>query len=232
MILLETHALTKKFGQKIAVNQFDLNFESGQVYGILGPNGSGKSTFMKMVAGLFRPSSGNIHVLGEKQSIRSKNDVAYMTTEPFLYSHLNIAQVGKFFQDFFPDFDPEEYQRQLEHMELSSNLKVSDLSSGMHSKLKIAATMARNARILMLDEPLNGIDLIAREKIIDSIAKRAHQDNCLLLSSHLVDLMEGILTQLVFVKNGEIANKGSMEDLCHQAGKSLTDVYKEVYATC
>ncbi|MBN2221685.1 MAG: ABC transporter ATP-binding protein [Vallitaleaceae bacterium] len=229
-MLLETHSVTKKFGQKIAVNGFDLSFESGQVYGILGPNGSGKSTFMKMVAGLFHPSSGTIQILGEKQSINSKADVAYMTTEPFIYSHLTIAQVGNFFHDFFSDFDTEEYKKQLDHMELDPSLKVSDLSSGMHSKLKIAATMSRNAKILMLDEPLNGIDLIAREKIIKSIAERSHQDNCLLISSHLVDLMEGILTQLVFVKDGNIAKKGSMEELCRQNEKSLTDIYKEVYA--
>ncbi len=229
MSILKTEELTKVFHGKRAVNDVNTSYEQGLVYGLLGPNGSGKSTYMKMIAGLVHPSKGKILLNEEPISNKSKADIAYMTTEPFVYSHLTIKQVGDFFNDFFEDFVLADYNALLDYMELDKKLRVSDLSSGMNSKLKIAATMSRNAKVLMLDEPLNGIDVIAREKILKSIANRRHQFNTLIISSHLVDLMEPYIDHVIFLKNGVIAMDGNLNALKMEHQKDLVELYKEVY---
>lgn len=229
MSILRTEELTKIFHGKRAVNAVNTSYEQGFVYGLLGPNGSGKSTYMKMIAGLVHPSHGKILLNEEPITNKSKSDIAYMTTEPFIYSHLTVKQVGQFFNDFFEDFVMVDYEALIDYMELDMKMRVSDLSSGMNSKLKIAATMSRNAKVLMLDEPLNGIDVIAREKILKSIANRRHQYNTLIISSHLVDLMEPYIDHVIFLKNGVVAMDAHLNTLKMETQKNLTDLYKEVY---
>lgn len=230
MILLQTEKLTKIFGGKPAVYHVDTAFESGKIYGLLGPNGSGKSTFMKMVAGLFYPTSGNITVMDGPLGIASKSKTAYMPTEQFLYDYMTVKTVGEFFDDFYEDFDSEWYAEQIDYMQLTPDMKVGSLSSGMAAKLKVAAVMSRKAAIYMLDEPLNGIDLVARDKIITSIIKRAAPDNVIIISSHLIDSVENLLDDVLFLKNGEVVLNGNAEEIREKNGKSIVELYKEVFA--
>jgi diadenylate cyclase len=230
MILLKTEKLTKTFGGKPAVYEVDAEFEAGKLYGLLGPNGSGKTTFMKMVAGLFYPTAGKITVMDGLSKTASKSKVAYMPTEPFFYDYMTVKTVGDFFKDFYEDFDPEWYKEQIEYMQLTPDLRIRALSSGMAAKLKVAVTMSRRASIYMLDEPLNGIDLVARDKIITSIIKRSAPDNTIIISSHLIDIMENLLDEVLFLKDGRTVLKGNAEEIREKNGKSIADLYKEVYA--
>ncbi len=232
MQLLETNHLTKGFLSKKAVNGITLQIEKGKVYGLLGPNGSGKTTLMKMVAGLLHPSSGDIQIDGKPIGAETKKITAYMSTENFIYGYMSIKTVGKFFKDFYEDFRPQEFEKLIDYMELEMNMKVASLSTGMASKLKIAATLSRNSKLFMLDEPLNGIDLVAREKILNAIVEKANWDNTIIISSHLVDQMEKILDDVIFIKDGEVVLKGSAEVVREQRGKSIVDLYKEVYTSC
>ena len=124
----------------------------------------------------------------------------------------------------------ERYKELIDFMDLTMNLKVSSLSSGMASKMKIAATLSRDAKLIMLDEPLNGIDLVAREKILQSIVKCANDKNTIIISSHLVDEMEKILDDVIFLKNGELVLIGNAETVRTERKKSIVELYKEVYA--
>jgi len=230
MEYVATHDLTKRFSQVRAVDDANITLESGKVYGLLGPNGSGKSTFMKMVAGLFHPSKGKIDVMGESLSYRSKNHVSFMTTEQYFYDYMTVGMVGRFFGDFYEDFDQAAYEKLIGDMQLAMDMKVKSLSSGMAAKLKIAATMARDAKVFMLDEPLNGIDLVARDAILGAIIRKADPDNCILISSHLIDAMENILDEVIFIKEGKIVICGNAENIRESRGKSIVDLYKEVFA--
>jgi ABC-2 type transport system ATP-binding protein len=230
MEYLKTIDLSKKFSSIKAVDSANIALETGKIYGLLGPNGSGKSTFMKMVAGLFHPTRGNIEIKGEKLSIMSKAEIAYMPTEPYYYNYMTIRMVGKFHEDFYEDFDFYEYEALISDMGLDMQMKVSSLSSGMAAKLKLAATMARQATLYMIDEPLNGIDLVARDLIMSTIIKKANQDNIMLVSSHLIDVIENILDDVIFIKEGKIVLSGSAETIREENKKSIVDVYKEVYA--
>ena len=185
--MLESKEITKVYGRKTAVNHVSLKLTPGFIYAMLGPNGSGKTTWMKMAAGLVKPTSGGMYFDGRPLDIDSRRRIAYMSTEPYFYTWMKVSDVGKYYQDFFEDFSMEQYHLLLERMQLTPDLKTSSLSSGMMAKLKIAVTMARDSDVIMLDEPLNGIDLLARDQIMQSIVERVSDKRILLISSHLVE---------------------------------------------
>ena len=227
--MLESKELTKVFGAKTAVDHISVKLEKGHVYAMLGPNGSGKTTWMKMAAGLIKPTSGQVLFEGAPVSIESRRHVAYMSTEPYFYTWMTVKDVGAYYADFFEDFSDERYQALLSKMELTGNLKTKTLSSGMMAKLKIAVTMARDARVYMLDEPFNGIDLLARDEIRACILEYATADKLLLLSSHLVEEMEAIADRALFIKEGRLADDVDLEQMRAQQGVSMADRYRQIY---
>ena len=227
--MLESREVTKNYGSKTAVSGVSLKLEPGLVYAMLGPNGSGKTTWMKMAAGLVKPSMGEMLYQGTPVGKESKKEIAYMSTEPYFYNWMSVADVGKYSQDFFEDFSMERYQQMLERMELTEDMKAKKLSSGMMAKLKIAVTMARSAKIYLLDEPLNGIDLLARDQIMTSILEATDKDVTLVVSSHLVDELERVVDAAIFMKEGQLVEQWMVEDLRMNRNKSVVDLYREIY---
>lgn len=227
--MITSKQLTRKFGSKTAVNAVDLELEPGHVYAMLGPNGSGKTTWMKMAAGLMKPTSGEILFNGAPVGIESRRHVAYMSTEPYFYAWMSVKDVGKYYQDFFEDFSPAKYEELLRYMELEPGMKTRTLSSGMMAKLKIAVTMARDAQVYMLDEPFNGIDLLARDEIRKCILQEATPDKLLILSSHLVEEMEAVADRAVFIKNGNLVEVRDLEEMRETDNVSMADRYREIY---
>ena len=230
MELVKTIDLVKSFGSVKAVNNVSISLQSGKIYGLLGPNGSGKTTLMRLIAGLFYPNKGSIEIMSDKKSVKSKMHIAYMPTESFFYDYMKIKDVEKFFIDFFDDFDTEKFDELLEKMKLEKSMRILSLSSGMNAKLRVALTMARRANIYLLDEPLNGIDLIARDAIMSAIIGGAQDDNVVVISSHLIDVMENVLDDVIFIKQGEVIINENAEEAREKYKKSIADLYKEVYA--
>jgi len=182
------------------------------------------------VAGLVKPTAGELFYNGEKIGVESKKRVAYMSTEPFFYSYMNVKHVGKYYADFFEDFSMARYEELIARMELKMTDKAKNLSSGLAAKLKIAATLARDAQLYMLDEPLNGIDIIARESVIQTIVEAATEGKTIVVSSHLVDELEPIVDSVVFMKQGSVVLAGDAEEIRTERGKSMVELYKEIYA--
>ena len=211
--VLESIGVTKNYAGKAAVDNVSLKLETGLVYAMLGPNGSGKTTWMKMVAGLVKPGKGEILYKGKAIGKESKKEIAYMSTEPYFYSWMTVADVGRYYQDFFEDFSMEKYHQMLKRMELTEELKTKKLSTGMMAKLKIAVTMARNAKLYLLDEPLEVID----------------PDVTLVISSHLVDELERVADAAIFMKEGKMVRQCMVEELRSSEKKSVVDLYREIY---
>ena len=228
-MMLESIEVTKKYVGKIAVDGITMQLEPGHIYAMLGPNGSGKTTWMKMAAGLIKPTFGEIRYNGQPISIETRKEIAYMSTEPYFYDYMTVGDVGKYYQDFFDDFSMEKYDDLLEKMSLEKKLKVKSLSSGMLAKLKVAVTMARNAKIYMLDEPLNGIDLLARDSVMNMILTSAGEDNTLIISSHLVEELESVVDKAIFIKEAHFAGMVDVEELRTVEGISLADKYRQVF---
>ena len=227
-MILECRNLNKTFINKKAVIDFNIKLQEGKIYGLLGENGSGKTTWMKMISGLTKPSSGDIIFKGHPWDYHDKGEIAYMSTEPFFYDFMTVESVGQYYADFFQDFDREKYDALIERVGLSGSLKVRNLSTGMSAKLKVVATLARNASLYLLDEPLNGIDYKAREEIVSIILEEAVDNNCFVISTHLIEEVESFVDEAIFVKNGQILLQTELENERRANGKSISDIYMEI----
>ena len=208
--MLESRELTKKFGAKTAVDQVSVSMEPGHIYAMLGPNGSGKTTWMKMAAGLIKPTSGEVFFAGQPVGIASRKEVAYMSTEPYFYAWMSIEDAGKYYADFFEDFSMEHFLNMLHTMDLNEKDKIRNLSSGMVAKMKIALTLAR-------------------DEIRSAILEAAAPGKLLLLSSHLVEEMEAIADRAVFIRKGKLVEVRDLEEMRETDGVSMADRYREIF---
>ncbi|GAU77030.1 ABC transporter ATP-binding protein [Fusibacter sp. 3D3] len=229
-ILINCINLNKKYMNKVALEEITLKFESGKIYGVLGPNGSGKTTLMKIIADLHKQSSGEITVCGNKPSHETRSKVAYMPTENFVYGWMKVKDSLAFYNDMYADFDMNKALDLMTFMELDLNQKVSSLSTGQRARLKISLTICRDAEVIMLDEPLNGLDPISRTKIKECIIEQFDENSVMIVSTHLVTEIEQILDEVIFLGNGRLVLQGRAEDLRFERGKSIEDIYREVFA--
>ena len=226
--MLECIGLSKTYRMKQAVAGISLRLEEGKIYGLLGENGSGKTTWMKMIAGLTKPTSGKIIYEGHGLCYSDKAQIAYMSTESFFYDYMKAADVRKYYQDFFDDFSTDRFNDMMKKMGLEDSMKVRELSSGMNAKLKIIATLAREAKLYLLDEPLNGVDYKAREEIVSLILETAGEGNTFVISTHLLDEIESFVDEAMFIKNGELLRVVDLEKERIASGRSITDIYMEI----
>ena len=224
--------LSKKYFSKVALTEVSIAFETGKIYGLLGPNGSGKTTLMKVVAGLHKHTSGNITIKNLPISFKTKAQVVFMPTEDYLYPFMKLTTVIKYFNEMYPDFNSNKAYSLLEKLELNPKQKVSDLSTGLKGRLKVLLAVSRKAPIYMFDEPLNGLDPISREIVLQLINEVANESNSVIISSHLVSELETILDRVVLLKNGKIVVNEDAEEIRFNKGKSIEELYKEVYLSC
>ena len=227
-MIAESRRLTKAFMGKKAVKDVSLKIRSGSIYGLLGPNGSGKTTWMKMMTGFIKPTQGEVVFDGAPWNYREKNQVAYMSTEPFYYDFMNIGMVGKYYSDFFEEFDQKKFHDLIAKVGLSEEMKMREISTGMMAKLKVIATLSRKAMLYMLDEPLNGIDLKAREEIIDVILTTVSEKNAVIISTHLIEEIESFIDHAIFMKDGSVIYECDVEEERMRSGRSAADLYREL----
>lgn len=229
--MLSVMQLTKSFGMKKALETFDLVVGQGEVVGVLGPNGSGKSTLMKIVAGLIKKNKGRVEIEGDSPSSITKAKVSYLSDTNDIPGSFSIKEVMDFYDHFYNDFDKEVCLKNLEALRLSNELQTKNkkLSKGMQQKLRLALTMARKAKLYLLDEPLGGIDPLAREEILDTLIDNMDEDATMVITTHLVSEVEQVLTRVVFIHEGKCLGDYDCETVRFQQGVSIEDKYKEVF---
>lgn len=230
MKILECKSLSKKYFTKKALDGIDLTIEKGKIVGILGPNGSGKTTLLKLVAGLIRPTSGDITVCENEIGHKTKDLIAYLPDSDFLYPWMNIEDAKNVYSTFFRDFNPQKFDDLLEFMKLDKKMAVKGLSKGMQEKLALALTLSREARLIVLDEPLNGVDPVAREQILKAILKGFNYESSMIITSHLINEVESLLDEVYFIKDGNIKFSGNTEDIRSEKNMTLDELYREVFA--
>lgn len=228
MKILETKEVYKKYFKKQVLNGINITVESGKIVGLLGPNGSGKTTFLKLLAGLVKPSFGSIKICGEEISWRSRELVVYLPDSNCLYPWMKIVDAKNVYASFFRDFNSEKFESLLEFMKLKDDMSVKSLSVGMAEKLALALTLARDAKLVILDEPLNGVDPKAREQILKAILKGFNYESAIMLASHHIQEVEQILDEVHFLDSGRVILTGNTEDIRNEKKMSLDEVYREV----
>lgn len=228
--MIRCENLGKSYFSKVALENFNFQFEPGHIYALLGPNGSGKSTLMKTLGGLIKPTAGNVYVDEEPLQIKHKSEIAYMPTEPYFYSYMTGLQAAKYYQDFFTDFNMDKFYYTMQRMKLNPNEKLKTFSTGMMAKFKVALNVSRNPKLLMLDEPLNGIDMIAREDVLRFIIEGITRDSAVIISSHIIDDLEKVADYVLFIKQGHLVVAGYTSTFRDQYGKTMSDMYRDIYA--
>ena len=136
--------------------------------------------------------------------------------------------VGKYYSDFFEEFDQKKFHDLIAKVGLSEEMKMREISTGMMAKLKVIATLSRKAMLYMLDEPLNGIDLKAREEIIDVILTTVSEKNAVIISTHLIEEIESFIDHAIFMKDGSVIYECDVEEERMRSGRSAADLYREL----
>ncbi|PJI08093.1 MULTISPECIES: ABC transporter ATP-binding protein [Clostridium] len=227
--LLKATNLSKSYLKKKALDDFNVEVKKGRILGLLGPNGSGKSTFIKIVAGILKKSSGEILIDNQKPSVYTRSIVSYLPDVNYLYKWMRIKDALEFFKDFYADFDFNKAVELLDFMRLDKDSKVTSLSKGMLEKLQLTLVLSRKAKIYMLDEPLGGVDPTTREKILDTIVNNFSEESSMVITTHLVNDIERLFDDVVFISEGKNILSGNAEDLRNEKGTSIDELYREVF---
>lgn len=227
--ILQVEKLEKTFGSKLVLRGVSFSLEKGKVLGIVGPNGQGKSTLLNIIAGLLKPTSGNIFVGGISISSESKKIVSYLRENGSLPYWMTLREVIGFYRDFYKDFDEKKLKEYFEFMELNTNMKISTLSKGNREKLALSLTLSRNAKLYILDEPISGVDIISRDKIIKSIIGNINDESSIIITSHYLSEIEYVFNQVIFLKDGEIVESGDADELREKYGDSIEGAYRKIF---
>lgn len=227
--IVEIKDLTKNYYNKKALNNLNLNIESGKVVGILGPNGSGKTTLIKILAGLLRQTRGEVLIDGHKPGVYTKSIVSYLPDRNFLYDWMNINDAVVFYKDFYADFNENKADDLLRFMKLERNMKINSLSKGMKEKLNLTLVLARKAKVYILDEPIAGVDPVARDQILNAIINNYEKDSSMIITTHLVRDMENIFDDVVYLSEGDVLLQGNAEVLREEKQMSIDELYKEIF---
>ncbi len=206
--MIAAQALTKKYGGFLALNALSFSLHPGEVLGLIGPNGAGKTTTLRCLAGIIPPSDGNVRICGQdlaSNPIAAKRLLAFFPDEPRLFDYLTVAQHLNFIARLYQVHGYESLAGELlEELELAGKRDAlpSELSRGMKQKVAIACGLLHSPRVIYFDEPLTGLDPLGMRRMKDSILKRAQQGAAIIVSSHLLHLVEEICSRVLILKSG------------------------------
>jgi len=215
MPCIEAHGLRKAFGSTIALDGIDLRVEEGRILGIIGPNGAGKTTALNAVLGLI-PYQGELRVLGRnpwEECDLLMRDVCFIADVAILPRWLRVSQALDYVEGVHPRFDRAKAEGFLAKTAIKTSSKVRELSKGMVAQLHLALVMAIDARLLVLDEPTLGLDLLYRKQFYDSLLNDYFDANrTIVVTTHQVEELQHVLTDLMFINRGRIVLNCSMEE--------------------
>ncbi|QJD92584.1 ABC transporter ATP-binding protein [Duganella dendranthematis] len=218
--------LNKRYGKQAALDDVSFTVESGRIVGLIGPNGSGKTTTLKAILGL-TPFEGQLSVLGmdpRQQREALMNEVCFIADVAILPRWLKVKDAIDFVEGVHPRFNRAKAEKYLANTKLTPNMKVKAMSKGMVVQLHLALVMAIDAKLLVLDEPTLGLDILYRKQFYQNLLEDYFDENkTILITTHQIEEVEHILTDLLFIENGKIALSASMDEV----GERFTEVMVE-----
>ena len=229
MSLVEFKNVNKSFDEKVILTDISFKIEPNKIIGLLGKNGMGKTTIIKLINGLLTPTSGEILINNEAPGVNSKKIISYLPERLCLDRSMNVYQVINYYKDFYIDFNEEKAYKLLDDLNLSKNDNLSKMSKGMIEKLQLILVMSREADLYVLDEPLGGVDPATRDYILDTILSNFKNGASILISTHLIQDIERILDEVIFVDKGQIILTGSCDELRNNSNESIDEIFRRMF---
>ncbi len=226
---LKAVRLSMRYGGALALDGLNLELPQGKIIGLLGPNGSGKTTFIKLAAGLLTPTEGEITICGEKIGPKSKTLVSYLPDRTYFSKQMQVGMLMDFFGEFYEDFDRRRAEQMLKALGIHTNARFRTLSKGTQEKVQLVLVMSRRAKLYLLDEPIGGVDPAARDYILNTIIQNYDPSATVLISTHLIADVERVLDEFIFLHQGKIIQRGSADQVREETGKSLDELFREVF---
>jgi ABC-2 type transport system ATP-binding protein len=234
--------VSKRYGDVTAVDYLDLEVRRGEVFGLLGPNGSGKTTTLKMILGLVKPDSGSVNVLGinvEDDPVAVKRKIGYVPEAPRIYEFLTALEFLDFTGDVY-GMAPEEKKKRIEEFVRALDLEgregdiISSYSEGMKQKVVIISALMHKPELLLLDEPLSGLDPKSARIVKDLLRELASQGVTTIMSTHILEIAQAMCDRIAIMYGGRLLALGTMEELRRKAKmpeSGLEDIFLKLTGT-
>lgn len=226
---IEITGLSKKYGKLLALNDVNLKLSKGKIVGLLGPNGSGKTTLIKILNGLLMDYSGSVTINDHCPDTYTKGCVSYLPDTMYFPDWMKVSDAVYLFNDMYKDFRPDVMDDLLDRFKLTLKMRIKTMSKGMKEKFQLALVMSRKAEIYILDEPIGGVDPAARDLIIETILTNFAPESLLIISTHLIQEVEKVFDDVIFLKDGKVVLFDDIETLRQREGKSIDELFREVF---
>ena len=227
--LLEIKDLKKTYNGRDALSGINLKLEKGKLLGLIGPNGSGKTTLLKCIMGLIKADGGEIIIDRKKVGIKTKKLISFLPDAYHLYDNLTIRDTINLYQDFYDDFNLKVCQDLFEFMGIPQDGYAEKLSKGMKERLLLALTLSRDTKLYIMDEPIEGVDPIAKDMILSAIIKTIDIGRTIIITTHQIGDLENLFDRVAFIRDGKIILQGDAEALRDEHNKQIVDLYKEIF---
>ncbi|QVK17941.1 ABC transporter ATP-binding protein [Mycoplasmatota bacterium] len=236
--MLEIKELTKRYGEKLAVNKINFSVKPGEIFGFLGPNGAGKTTTIKMIVGLLKPDEGQILINGFNNQVdilEAKYQFCYVPDNPEVFEKITGYDYLQFMCDVFKvpfEEREEKINNYLEKLMLKDDVNgfISGYSHGMKQKIVIIGALIANPKVLILDEPMVGLDPKAQHTVKELLAEHCSRGNSVFFSTHVLEVAEKVCDRVAIINKGDIIALGTLEEIRSKIGKeeSLENIFLEL----
>lgn len=215
--IVELHRVTRRFGDKTALDDLSLSVPRGGVFGLIGGNGAGKTTLIKHVLGLFKAQSGSVQVFGldpVQNPVGTLGRIGYLSEDRDLPNWMRVSELMRYTQAFFPNWDERFAEELRAAFDLDANAKVKELSRGQRARAGLLVALAHRPELLILDEPSSGLDPVVRRDILGAIIRTiADEGRTVLFSSHLLDEVERVADRVAIIHQGRILLTATMDEI-------------------
>ena len=209
--MIKCSSLTKYYRSSTGLEKLDLEIDDGEIVGLFGVNGAGKSTLLKLIAGLILPTEGSVEIDG-RQPRELRSEIAYVTEAGSYFPSLDAEDHARFLADFYPTFNLERYKKLVKFFEIPTDKKVRAMSKGQRAKLEMTIGFSKGAKIILLDEPFLGTDIVTKSDFLKSAAMLLDGET-LIIAKHDIDEVANFIDRAVIIEHGRLVADRSVDSI-------------------
>lgn len=225
--MIKTNNLSYRYSKKVEIfNNLDLTFKPGKIYGLLGKNGAGKSTLIKNITGMLFPTTGTCEVFGKhpkKREVSFLKDLFFVPEEYYL-PNLTISELIKIYKDFYPNFDVNQFDAYTKEFKIEKSKRTTELSLGQKKKILIGFALSANTKVLIMDEPTNGLDIPSKITFRNMINDSFKEDRIVIITSHQVRDLDELIHSIIIMNKGKVLLNNDKNHIAKNLQFQLTDV--------